>query len=136
MISRKPRLPKSPDLVLSDLQITLMRVFWSRSSASASAAEVVAELRATRPLAHTTVATLLSRLEKRGLLLAIREGRQVAYRAAVSQQDVRRSMVSALLAGLFDGEARGLLSHLVDQRSIGADELAEIRTALARKGRS
>jgi BlaI family penicillinase repressor len=134
VISRKPRPPKSPDLVLSDLQITLMRVFWSRPSASA--AEVVAELRATRPLAHTTVATLLSRLEKRGLLLAIREGRQVAYRAAVSQQDVRRSMVSALLAGLFDGEARGLLSHLVDQRSIGADELAEIRTALARKGRS
>ena len=134
MISRKPRLPKSPDLVLSDLQITLMRVFWSRPSASA--AEVVADLRATRPLAHTTVATLLSRLEKRGLLLAIREGRQVSYRAAVSQQDVRRSMVSALLAGLFDGEARGLLSHLVDQRSIGADELAEIRTALARKGRS
>jgi BlaI family transcriptional regulator, penicillinase repressor len=134
VISRKPRLPKSPDLVLSDLQITLMRVFWSRPSASA--AEVVAELRSTRPLAHTTVATLLSRLEKRGLLQAIREGRQVTYRAAVSQQDVRRSMVSALLTGLFDGEARGLLSHLVDQRSIGADELAEIRAALARKGRS
>jgi BlaI family transcriptional regulator, penicillinase repressor len=134
MISRRPRLTKSPDLVLSDLQITLMRVFWSRPSASA--AEVVAELRATRPLAHTTVATLLSRLEKRGLLIAIREGRQVAYRAAVSQQEVRRSMVSALLAGLFDGEARGLLSHLVDQRHIGADELAEIRAALARKGRA
>jgi BlaI family transcriptional regulator, penicillinase repressor len=134
VISRKPRLPKSPNLVLSDLQIALMRVFWSRPSASA--AEVVAELRATRPLAHTTVATLLSRLEKRGLLIAIREGRNVAYRAAVSRQDVRRSMVSSLLAGLFDGEARGLLSHLVDQRSIGADELAEIRAALARKGRS
>ena len=112
----------------------LMRVFWSRSSASA--AEVVADLRATRPLAHTTVATLLSRLEKRGLLHATRENRQVTYRAAVSQQDVRRSMVSALLTGLFDGEARGLLSHLVDQRRIGADELAEIRAALARKGRS
>jgi predicted transcriptional regulator len=118
-------------LVLSDLQLMLMRVFWSRSSASA--ADVVSQLRATRPLAHTTVATLLSRLEKRGLLLATRDGRQVTYRAAVSQQDVRRSMVSALLAGLFDGEARGLLSHLVDQRHIGDDELAEIRAALAHK---
>jgi BlaI family transcriptional regulator, penicillinase repressor len=134
VISRKPRPPKSSDLVLSDLQLMLMRVFWSRPSASA--AEVVAELRATRPLAHTTVATLLSRLEKRGLLLATREGRQVTYRAAVSQQLVRRSMVSALLAGLFDGEARGLLSHLVDQRHIDADELAHVRAALARKGRS
>ena len=134
MTSRKPSLPKSSDLALSDLQLMLMRVFWSRSSASA--AEVVAELRSTRPLAHTTVATLLMRLEKRGLLVATREARQVSYRAAVSQQEVRRSMVSALLTGLFDGEARGLLSHLVDQRRIGADELAEIRAALARKGRS
>jgi predicted transcriptional regulator len=112
----------------------LMRVFWSRPSASA--AEVVSELRSTRPLAHTTVATLLSRLEKRGLLLATREGRQVTYRAAVSRRDVRRSMVSALLAGLFDGEAGSLVSHLVDQRHIGAGELAEIRAALARKGKS
>ncbi len=134
MSPRKPLLPNPRDLVLSDLQLMLMRVFWSR--ASASAAEVVSELRTTRPLAHTTVATLLSRLEKRGLLLATREGRQVTYRAAVSQQEVRRSMVSALLTGLFDGEARGLLSHLVDQRRIGADELAEIRAALTRKGRS
>jgi BlaI family transcriptional regulator, penicillinase repressor len=132
--TRKPRLPKPADLALSDLQLMLMRVFWSRSSASA--AEVVAELRSTRPLAHTTVATLLSRLEKRGLLIATREARQVTYHAAVSQQEVRRSMVSALLTGLFDGEARGLLSHLVDQRRIGADELSEIRAALARKGRS
>ena len=134
MTTRKPLLSKSRDFALSDLQLALMRVFWSRPSASA--AEVVSELRATRPLAHTTVATLLSRLEKRGLLLATREGRQIAYRAAVSQQAVRRSMVSALLAGLFDGEARGLLSHLVDQRHIGADELTEIRAALARKGRT
>jgi predicted transcriptional regulator len=130
---RKPPQPKSSDLVLSDLQLILMRVLWARSTATA--AEVVADLRATRPLAHTTVATLLSRLEKRGLLHADREGRQVTYRAAVSRQDVRRSMVSALLTGLFDGDARDLLSHLVDQRSIGADELAEIRAAL-RKGKS
>jgi BlaI family transcriptional regulator, penicillinase repressor len=133
MASRKPLRPKPGDLVLSDLQLMLMRVFWSKPSATA--AEVVADLRTSRPLAHTTVATLLSRLEKRGLLVADREGRQVSYRAAVSRQEVRRSMVSALLAGLFDGEARGLLSHLVDQRSIGADELAEIHAALARKGR-
>jgi BlaI family penicillinase repressor len=115
----KPRKSTSRDLALSDLQLALMRIFWSRPTATA--AEVAMQLRGTRPLAHTTVATLLTRLEKRGLLTATREG---------------RSMVSSLLAGLFDGNASGLLSHLVDQRSIGADELAEIRAALARKGRS
>jgi BlaI family transcriptional regulator, penicillinase repressor len=130
----KPRKSTSRDLALSDLQLALMRIFWSRPTATA--AEVAMQLRGTRPLAHTTVATLLTRLEKRGLLTATREGRQVCYSAAISEHEVRRSMVSSLLAGLFDGNASGLLSHLVDQRSIGADELAEIRAALARKGRS
>jgi predicted transcriptional regulator len=134
MLRRAPRPPKSKDLVLSDLQLSLMRIFWSRSGASA--AEVVAALRTTRPLAHTTVATLLSRLEKRGLLIATRDGRQVTYRAAVTRRDVRRSMVSALLAGLFDGEAHGLVNHLVEQRHIAPDELTEIRAALARDRRS
>ena len=57
MTGAKPHLPPSSELVLSDLQLSLMRVFWSRPHASA--AEVAAELRTTRPLAHTTVATLL-----------------------------------------------------------------------------
>jgi BlaI family transcriptional regulator, penicillinase repressor len=130
----KPHKSTSRDLALSDLQLALMRVFWSRPTATV--AEVATQLRGTRPLAHTTVATLLTRLEKRGLLTATREGRQVSYSAAVPEHEVRRSMVSSLLTGLFDGNASGLLSHLVDQRRIGAGELAEIRAALARKGRS
>jgi|SRR6185295_7803056 len=134
MASSKPRKTVSRDLALSDLQLALMRVFWS--APSATAAEVAARLREVRPLAHTTVATLLARLEKRGLLTATREGRQVSYSAAVSEHEVRRSMVSSLLAGLFEGDARGLVSHLVDQKSIGAEELADIRAVLARKGRS
>ena len=47
------------DIALSDLQLDLMRVLWR---GEASVADVAAELARTRGLAHTTVATLLTRL--------------------------------------------------------------------------
>ena len=130
MAQQKPQ----REIALSDLQLDLMHILWA--TPDSTAAEVGARLRVKRPLAHTTVATLLTRLEKRGLLIATRDARQIRYRAAVSKTDVRRSMVSALIAGLFDNDAGALLSHLVDQRAIRADELAQIRSALERKERS
>ena len=56
----------APDVVLSDLQIALMRVLWARGeSSTADVAEVLAQ---ERGIKHTTVATMLTRLEKRGVV--------------------------------------------------------------------
>jgi len=122
------------DVSLSDLQLALMRVLWARGEAST--ADVVEALRAERPLAHTTVATLLTRLEKRGLLSTRRDGRTLLYRAAVSEPEVQRSMVSGLLSTLFEGKASALLNHLLHESEIGDDDLAQMRALLKGKGRS
>lgn len=117
---------------LSELQLALMRQLWA--AGEASTAEVVEGLRAEgRALAHTTVATLLTRLEKRELLEARREGRGLVYRALVSEAQVQRSMVSGLLASLFEGKASALLSHLIASKEVGDDELARMRALLDRK---
>ena len=49
---------------LTELQIAIMRILWERKEATV--AEIHAALLDERGLAPTTVATLLSRLEKRG----------------------------------------------------------------------
>lgn len=121
------------DVSLSELQLALMRVLWTRGRAStAEVAEAMREQQ--RPLAHTTVATLLSRLEKRGLLASERDGRALVYRAAVSEPEVQRSMVSGLLSMLFGGRPEALLSHLVEEGELGDDDLARMRAMLKRKG--
>ena len=126
-------MPKQePDVLLSELQLALMRVLWDNGEASAG--EVAEALRPGRRLAYTTVATLLARLEKRGVLASTRDGRQLRYRALLSEASVRRSMVSGLLANLFAGDAGALLSHLVDEREVGRKDLEQIR-ALLDKGR-
>lgn len=118
------------DVSLSELQISLMRVLWRRGETST--ADVAAELADERGLKHTTVATLLTRLEKRGVVAQRREGRQLFYKAQVGEAQVRRSMVADLLGALFDGDARALVAHLVQESEIAPGDLAKVRKRLAR----
>jgi len=124
---------KRPDVTLSELQIALMRVLWRRGETSTT--EVVQELADARGLKHTTVATLLTRLEKRGVVAQRRDGRQLHYRALVEEADVRRSMVADLLGALFAGDAQELVAHLVQESEIAPGVLAKGRRRLEKGGR-
>ena len=93
--------------------------------------EVQERLRPDRDLAQTTIATLLSRLEKRGVIAHRLDGRQFVYRPLVSEQDVRRSMVSELTTLLFDGNAAALMSHLLRSRDIDPGDLDRVKRMIA-----
>ena len=113
---------------LSDLQLAVMRVLWNRGEATT--ADVVADLASERGLAHTTVATLLTRLEKRGVVGQRRDGRSWIYNARLSEAEVQRSMVAALVASLFGGDSTALVAHLVSADEATAGDLAAIRARL------
>lgn len=121
---------------LSDQQLAFMRALWSLGEGSV--AEVQAALvDEQQRLAPTTVATVLGRLEKKGLVEHRSEGRQYVYRALISEQEVRRSVLSRVSATLFGGDVTAMVSQLLDQSEVSEDELAEVRQMLkgrARKG--
>ncbi|HOX72444.1 MAG TPA: BlaI/MecI/CopY family transcriptional regulator [Dokdonella sp.] len=121
---------RSSHVSLSELQIALMRVLWERGETST--ADVAAALADERGLAHTTIATLLTRLEKRGVVGQRRDGRQLFYRAEVGEADVKRSMVADLIGSLFAGDANELVAHLVEEAEIAPADLARIRQRLER----
>ena len=130
-MARSAEPDEDASMALSDLQADVMRVLWR--GGEATVAEVTAALHAKRGLAHTTVSTVLTRLQKRGVVEARRDGRQLVYRALVDEPQVRRSMVSGLLGSLFGGDAQALVAHLVREDAISAEDLAEIRAMLERK---
>ena len=113
---------------LSDLQLDVMRVLWQHGETGTT--EVVEALERTRGLAHTTVATLLSRLEKRGVVSSRRVGRQLQYRALVSADSVQKGMVSALVSRWFGGDAKALVAHLVREEELEPDDLGTVRRML------
>ena len=121
------------DVALSDLQIAVMRVLWTRGESSVT--DVAAVLADERGLKYPTVATLLTRLEKRGVVQPRREGRQLIYRALVSEPQVRRSMVAELIDTLFGGSAQELVAHLVSESEIQPGDLERMRKRLAKAPR-
>ena len=110
---------------LTDLQIAVMRVLWEKGEASV--AEIWEALQPERGLAQTTVATLLSRLEKRGAVTHRSRARQFLYTAVISESDVRRVMVRELTERLFDGDVAALMSHLLTARAVSPGDLARVK---------
>ena len=113
---------------LTSLQLSIMEVLWQQGEATTQ--ETWDVVRGERTLALTTVATILARLERKGLVSHRREGRQHVYRAEVTRAEVRRFKVRDLTETLFGGDAVALMSHLVRREDVNAEELEQIRALL------
>ena len=114
---------------LTGLQISILEKVWQRGEATTQ--DVWSAIRSDRSIALTTVATVMSRLERKRVLAHRREGRQYVYHATVSRQDVRRSKVRELTESLFGGDTAALVNHLVDAEGVDEEELGRIRDLLA-----
>jgi predicted transcriptional regulator len=111
---------------LSTQQQRILHILWRDGEASAKQVQQALNGR----LAHTTVGTMLSRLEKKGVLTSTVKARERYYRPVVSESDVRRTMVSDLVASIFEGDPKALVAHLVRENDIEAGDLEAIRRML------
>ena len=121
---------------LTQLQLAIMTVLWERGEASVL--DIHDALRAERRLAQSTVSTLLTRLEEKGVVAHRLEGRQNMYRALVPAEQVRRSVVkefSELTGRLFSGDTAGLISHVLAEHEVQPEDLARVRRILEEKER-
>ena len=116
---------------LGDLQLAIMRILWSQGEASV--ADVHEALEPERGLALTTIATMLAKMEKKGVVDHRAEGRRFIYRPTVSEGQVRRSMVTDLTSQLFRGDVFALVNHLLSEHEIDARELDQLRGLIAAK---
>ena len=114
---------------LGDLQLAIMRVLWSREEASV--AEVHGLLFAERGLATTTIATMLVKMERKGVVTHRVEGRRYIYRPTANENEVRRTMVGAITDRLFQGSTVALVSHLLEQHEVTSDEIEELKAILS-----
>jgi BlaI family penicillinase repressor len=113
---------------LGELQHAIMRVLWARTEATV--AEVHKALHDDRGLAPTTIATMLRKMEDKGVVAHRVEDRHFVYRPTVSEDEVRSTMVSELIDRLFAGDPAALVSHLVADHDIDEVEIEKLRYLL------
>lgn len=120
-----------PDrLQLTELQLAILRILWATGEATVQ--DIWETLHPKRGLARTTVATMLSRLERRGIVTRRAQTRQYHYRATVTEVDVQRAMVGELTARLFGGDVTALVRHLISESDASPAGLARIRAMIER----
>jgi BlaI family penicillinase repressor len=115
---------------LTARQTAIMQVLWDRGEASV--ADVQHQLASSEePLAYSTIATLLARLEKRGLVRHRSEGRTFLYQPALSQERASSNVVGELLGRFFGGRPSALVNHLLEHEDVDVAELEKIKAMLA-----
>jgi len=119
----KSRLPR-----LTDLELEVMKIVWALGSATVR--DVYEEFRKRRKIAYTTVMTMMNILEQKKHLRKKRGERAYLYEPARPKEQVVKGMVRDFVGRVFDGSARPLLVHLVEDRRVDEADLEEIRRLL------
>ncbi len=114
----------APPLRLGDLQLRILEILWEQPDSGVG--RVYEALRPERDLAYTTVATMLRKMEARGLVTHREEGRSFLYRAAVAADDVNRSAGEHFVERLFEGSLADAVSHLLTTREVSRAELDQL----------
>ena len=109
---------------LGTLQLKIMKTLWERREATIADIHSALGRRAT--LAYVTIATVLRRMEARGLVTHRSEGRTFVYRASVAENAVAHNMAGEMVDRLFGGNLAALFSNLLSRREIDPQELAEL----------
>jgi len=115
-----------PSRSLGELEAAVMEQFWS-SDDTRLVRDVVAELAPDRPLAYTTVMTVMDNLHRKGFLRRERDGRAWRYVAALTREAYVAGLMSDALSGSTD--RAGALVRFVEQ--IGVEDAEVLNRALA-----
>jgi BlaI family penicillinase repressor len=107
------------------VQLRIMRVLWAKERANAR--EITDELNKISPIAHSTVQTLLRKLEEKGAVDHDIENRTFIFFPLVNQENVTRHAFREFVDRVFMGSPIGLVSYLLRSEEIPAEEMKKIK---------
>jgi BlaI family transcriptional regulator, penicillinase repressor len=103
-------MPKTAREVPPPLELACLKALWSLEEGNVRAVQqLVAQ---SRPLAYTTIMTVLDRLVRKGRLTRRKVGRSFLYSPSATRDTIRRAALRELLEGYFDGSEEQLLAFL------------------------
>jgi predicted transcriptional regulator len=103
-------MPKTARDVPPPLELACLKALWSLREGNVRAVQQVVAI--SRPLAYTTIMTVLDRLVRKGNLTRRKVGRAFIYSPEASRDTMRRAALRELLDGFFDGSEAELLDFL------------------------
>lgn len=121
-------MPRPPSPALTDAEARVMSVLWRKEPATVS--DVVGELNALkkkRPVAYSTVQTMLRILEEKGYVTHEKVARAFIYRPRVNERQARRRALKHVASRLFNDSLGQLVLNVLEDGQIDAEELSRLK---------
>jgi predicted transcriptional regulator len=122
---------RTPHPTLTPQELAIMKVVWRKDEATVR--DVYEALQETRPVAYTTVMTMMRILQEKGYLTKATNDRAHVYRPAKPRQQVIGGMVRDFLDRVFDGASDALLVHLARDNKLTPKQRRIVRQLLDEK---
>jgi len=123
--------PRSESEHPTELELEILKVLWNE--APLPVRDVRARLAAAqRPLAHSSVITMLNIMVRKGYVARRKAGNAFLFAPLVERGSVGGRIMSDLVERLFEGSASALVLNLLETTDLDAGELNELRKLVAR----
>lgn len=119
---------RPPSKQPTDGELEILNILWDAGPAPLGT--VCDALRQQRRVAKTTVATMLKVMLEKGLVKRAEGPRGYLWSAKVSRKTATSGMLRKLLDGVFEGSARRMVAHLLEEGKLSAKDREEIRRLL------
>ncbi len=124
---------KKPVPELGPLEFKLVRILWKSGAASAREVQTRYNQRHSKPLAYTTVMTLLTRLVEKGVLSVDRTRQPYEFKSQVSREQLLRQRVQDFVDLFFEGQAVDLAVRLVEEGPLSQESIQRLEEILQRR---
>jgi BlaI family transcriptional regulator, penicillinase repressor len=109
---------------ISDSEWEIMRILWEESPLTSY------QIQERTKIHLQTAKTYLSRLLKKGAIGFKKSGRFYLYRPLFSEVECQKNASRSFLDRVFGGSLQPMLSHLVDENALDADEISKLQAIL------
>ncbi|STX28301.1 Methicillin resistance regulatory protein mecI [Legionella beliardensis] len=116
------------DRLLTEVELELMNIIWSLNQVTIK--DIVSHLPKERPLAYTTVATVVKVLEQKGFLGCQKNNYAHVFHPLVSKAEYESTCIAHMVTHVFDGEPVALVQRLLMAKKLEEDDLQAIQEAL------
>ncbi len=123
-------MPRKKARTLTAVELEFMKVVWEKGEVTGEEVRRTLEA-ARRPLAESTVRTMLGILEKKGYLKRLPGARSYIYRPRIPFARAQKHILKDTLERVFEGSASMLISALIREKMVPQEELSRIKKIIS-----
>ncbi|MAT14581.1 MAG: penicillinase repressor [Planctomyces sp.] len=117
----------------TELELEILKILWSESPLPVREVRLQLERDAARPLAHSSVITILNIMYRKGFVTRERDGKSFLFSPRIPRESVAGEMMQDLLSRVFSGSAAQMMLNLLETSDLDEEELVAMRKMINRK---